>query len=554
MDAQQLAQLYEQATLEAEAGNHQTALEQFEMYLKHCPHDGKAFNDAATLLFCLGRYEESLEFYHRAAKLCTGEALGQVYWNLCEVYLHQQMPAEIVPFLDVMEKLDILSPDLLNRAASQLIEQGGLILASQMLWRSLRLNPNQDVLKPMLEVIRNKQLPVDCWTAYEAVLWQDLKYGLSDLMPLNWNDVSSAQSAEKTAIAKVFLGISERLVQASQSSEHSAMVAILMPQDMYHPLLEQVRWNALGTVILCGADTVKQMFFDRIGRMSFMPRWLSASPVPDVSFIPFTSRRPGKKIAAYGRWSARTNPVFLLMCFQKLHYLDPDMRLYVAGEFEDTATQAQIEHLIQTMALENAVFFDGAIKDFGKWLRDKHYFVNVSLDGEGVDMAWFAAAMGICPLMHTFPAVNDVAEPTMVFTLAEDFCRLVQNADYQSDQFRAAAARRYSENGLQKVLVEVLGRIELRHSKQQTATTQNAQSLSVVSPSTTLPLTSPSTSPATQDVSQSIQQLRSLAEQMKQRGAIQETSHSSSVLSTDSPEAAGGIQDVPFMWSNAVGR
>jgi len=53
--------------------------------------------------------------------------------------------------------------------------------------------------------------------------------------------------------------------------------------------------------------------------------------------ITYVQRGGGKKLAAVGPFNAHHNPAFLLQCMQKLHYLDADYRLYLAGEFEDKA-------------------------------------------------------------------------------------------------------------------------------------------------------------------------------------------------------------------------
>ncbi|MHC4960700.1 MAG: hypothetical protein ACYTE1_06060, partial [Planctomycetota bacterium] len=89
MHSDSAAQQYEQALALAEAGQHEQALEQIVNYLQVMPNDGKAFNDAGTLLFCMQRGRDAIVYFEKALQLCEGDDLTQVYWNLCETYLQE---------------------------------------------------------------------------------------------------------------------------------------------------------------------------------------------------------------------------------------------------------------------------------------------------------------------------------------------------------------------------------------------------------------------------------------------------------------------------------
>ena len=138
----------------AEAGKYQEALEVIEQHLDEAPDDAEALNDAAVLLHCLDRSEMAVEYLERARQLSQDNP--EIIWNLVEAHLAEAEAEQARPLFDLMEKAGILNIDVLNRAANVFLNQGHLEQALEMLQWSLRLEPRQEILKPMIEVIRHK--------------------------------------------------------------------------------------------------------------------------------------------------------------------------------------------------------------------------------------------------------------------------------------------------------------------------------------------------------------------------------------------------------------
>ena len=138
----------------AEAGKYQDALDVIEQHLDESPDDAEALNDAAVLLHCLDRSDMAVEYLERARQLDPGHP--EMVWNLVEALLAEAQADKARPLFDAMDKAGMLNIDVLNRAANIFLNQGNLAAASEMLEWSLRLEPRQEILKPMIEVIRHK--------------------------------------------------------------------------------------------------------------------------------------------------------------------------------------------------------------------------------------------------------------------------------------------------------------------------------------------------------------------------------------------------------------
>ena len=143
---------YERGTELAEAGNYEAALNCMREHLRCSPNDEQALNDAGAILHCMGRSSDAIEYLKKAHHLCDDN--GEIVWNLVEAYLGAGMAREAMLLFDKMEQSGILNVDVLNRTATMLLDQDKRGLAVEVLLRSFRLWPEQEVLTPILQVIR----------------------------------------------------------------------------------------------------------------------------------------------------------------------------------------------------------------------------------------------------------------------------------------------------------------------------------------------------------------------------------------------------------------
>jgi protein O-GlcNAc transferase len=151
---------YQKALDLAEAGKHEEALGCIREYLSSSPKNAEALNDIGTILHCLNRSDEAIRNLIKAKSIQPDSA--EIIWNLSEAYLAAGKAKEAMELFDDMERMDILNADVLNRTASVLLNSGNLSDAVEMLNRSLRLSPNQDILLPMIKIINSKMAEPSC--------------------------------------------------------------------------------------------------------------------------------------------------------------------------------------------------------------------------------------------------------------------------------------------------------------------------------------------------------------------------------------------------------
>jgi tetratricopeptide (TPR) repeat protein len=146
---------YEKGLELAEAGRHWQALEYMQEHLRRTPNDAEVLNDTGAILHCLGRSDEAIDHFVKARSSTNDSA--EILWNLAEAYLATGRASEAVEIFDEMDSMGVLSADLLNRTADIFLNQDNKAGALEMLLRSLRQWPDQEMVRPMVDVIRSKR-------------------------------------------------------------------------------------------------------------------------------------------------------------------------------------------------------------------------------------------------------------------------------------------------------------------------------------------------------------------------------------------------------------
>ena len=147
--------LYEKALELAEAGKHQEALGYMQQQLRETPDDAEPLNDTGAILHCLGRSDEAIDYILKARSIQSDSA--EIVWNLAEAYLATGKAGKAMELFDEMDRMGVLNADVLNRTADVFLNQQNKGDAIEMLLRSLQIWPDQEMLRPMVEVIRSKR-------------------------------------------------------------------------------------------------------------------------------------------------------------------------------------------------------------------------------------------------------------------------------------------------------------------------------------------------------------------------------------------------------------
>jgi len=449
------ANYYERGLKLAEAGRYQEALACIQEHLRTAPDDAQTLNDAGAILHCLGRSDEAIEHLVKARSLQKDSA--EIVWNMVEAYLATGRANEAIQYFDDMEQMGILNVDVLNRTANVFLNQNNKADAIEMLLRSLQICPNQEILQPMVEVIRSKRPKV----AFFCGLKGDTKF-LTDIYAFTLRrfnvrffegqDVNQMYELMKWSDISWFEWCTNIAVEASQLPNVCKNIVRLHRFEAYGDWPSHVQWENIDMLITVGNSFVEEALLKKVPDIRYRTRLITIPNGVNLDKFKFIDRARGKNIASVGYLNMRKNPMLLLQCMQKLHYIDPEYKMFFAGNFQDAMLEQYVKHIVQALELTDVVFFNGWQEDINAWLKDKHYIVSCSI-GESQGMGLLEAmACGLKPVIHNFPGANQIFPSEFLFNIAEEFCQQILSEQYEPQRYRRFVEQNYAlKNQLSKI-------------------------------------------------------------------------------------------------------
>jgi len=455
--------IYEKGLVLAETGRHQEALACIQKHLQQAPEDPEALNDCGAILHCLGRFTEAIDYLTKARQFKADSA--EVIWNLTEAYLADARPHEAARLFDDMEKMGILNVDVLNRTASVFLDQGNKADAVETLLRSLRVAPEQEILNRMIEVIQTRRPKIAFFcglrgdTKFLTDIYEFAHYRYLVQMP-EVSDVTRMYEVMKTSDISWFEWCTDMVVEASRMPKVCRTIVRLHRFEAYTDWPSRVNWESIDVLIVVGNSFVKDALLERVPDIESRTRVVTIPNGVNLERFEFFCRQKGKNLACIGYLNMRKNPMFLMQCMQKLHYIDPEYRLFFAGTFQDPMLEQYVRHMVGVLGLNDVVFFDGWQEDINAWLRNKHYIVSTSI-GESQGMGLLEGmACGLKPVIHSFPGADQLFPEGFLFNIAEDFCRHVLSDRYEPQSYRKFVEENYSLKTQLAQINEILVQLE----------------------------------------------------------------------------------------------
>jgi tetratricopeptide (TPR) repeat protein len=184
----------------AEQGCDKESLVYMQRHLQEHPNDAEALSDTGAVLFCLGETDQAVEHFKKAVD--ADNDYGQSYWNLAEAYLTDGKIQQASELFEDMQRLGILSPDLTIRTANHFLEQSDKGSAVEMILKSIELSDSEELLNPMIEVVKSKRPKIaffgageiDAFYEYASkrFMTESFTSKNSDELPdlINWCDIA----------------------------------------------------------------------------------------------------------------------------------------------------------------------------------------------------------------------------------------------------------------------------------------------------------------------------------------------------------------------------
>ncbi|HEX42770.1 MAG TPA: glycosyltransferase [Phycisphaerales bacterium] len=447
----------------AQSGRHSAALEHIRRHLAHSPDDAEALNDAGAILHCLGRSDEAIDHLRRARLLRPDS--GEILWNLSETYIAAGRAREAMALFGDMQRLEILSADVLNRAAAVLLDQNDKAAAVEALLCSLKLSPEQRVIQPMVDLILNKRprIAFFCGADGSSFLNEIVEFTRKRFQTRVFDGRTEEELRQTMQWADIcwFEWCTNLAARASQMPKVSRNIVRLHRYEAYAPWPRQVDWSNVDTLIAVGNSATLEALTAAVPDIQARTSVQTVPNGVNLDKFRFTARDKGKNLAMIANLRMVKNPALALQCMQKLHYIDPEYRLFVAGTIQDAALERYLRQMVRALDLEGVVVFEGYQHDVAAWLADKHYILCTSIC-EGHPVAVLEAmACGLKPVVHNFLGAESVLPREFLFNISEQFCEMIVHGPYEPARYRRYVEENASLKAQLTVVNDLFTRFEM---------------------------------------------------------------------------------------------
>jgi len=440
---------YEKGLQLIQSGHLEEGLRCLEAFLRQRPIHSRCWNDAGMALLCLGRSEEAVRYFLRSVEL--PDHPPQVYNNLIESYVSLKQPGSAVRWLKSAPLEGELDETIFSKIAGCFEQAGDAASAMDILCRGKDRLETARILDQYIEALKSKRTkiaffcgadgpgflndiieytsrryPVRC---FEGKTAQDV----FDLM--QWSDISWFEwCTELARIGTNLPKVCRTIIRLHRYEAH-----------LNWPRL--INWDNVDMLMTVGNEWVMRAIRHWV---SDIDRRTSIVTVPngvDLDSVDFKVRQPGKKIAFVAKLRMVKNPMLLVQCMARLLEIDPEYKLYMAGEASDRDSlllRHYLQHITKELGISDAFIYDDFQDDIQSWLEDKNFIVSTSvIESQGMGILE-AMAAGIKPVIHNFPGAGSIFGETPLFNTPEEFCQKILDGSYDSHQYRQFVEQRYS--------------------------------------------------------------------------------------------------------------
>ncbi|MHC4386138.1 MAG: glycosyltransferase [Planctomycetota bacterium] len=429
-----------------QSGHWEEGFRCLEAFLQQNPIHGRCWNDAGIALFHLGRSEEAVQYFLRSVDL--PDHPPQVYNNLIEGYLSLKQPDSTVRWLKSACLEGKLDEATFSKVAGGFEQVGDVAAAMDILYRGKDHLESARILDQHIETLKSnrpkiaffcgadgpgflndiieytsRRYPVRCFEGKTA-------QNVSDLM--QWSDISWFEwCTELARIGTNLPKVCRTIIRLHRYEAH-----LNWPQ--------LINWDNVDMLMTVGNEWVKRAIRHWVSDIDQRTMLATVPNGVDLDSIDFKVNQPGKKIAFVAKLRMVKNPMLLVQCMAQLLKIDPEYKLYMAGDRNDLLLRHYLEHTTRELGISHAFIFDDFQDDIPGWLEDKNFIVSTSvIESQGMGILE-AMAAGIKPVIHNFPGAGGIFGQSPLFNTPQEFCQKILDNSYNSQKYRQFVEQRYS--------------------------------------------------------------------------------------------------------------
>jgi tetratricopeptide (TPR) repeat protein len=118
--------------------------------------------------------------------------------------------------------------------------------------------------------------------------------------------------------------------------------------------------------------------------------------------------------------SYKKDPMVLMQAYAFLHKRHSEIKLHIAGKFQDYRYELGIPHFLKECGIIDSTKYYGHINNVHEWLMDKDYILCTSVfESQGVSLLE-SMSRGCRPLIYNFPGASQIYPSNYLWTTFDD--------------------------------------------------------------------------------------------------------------------------------------
>ena len=440
------------------------------------PEDAEALNNLGVIHHTRGNVQEAEGYFLKAVE--AKEDYLDTLLNLADLYQNAKRWEEGALHLEKCIAIDDQDPNIYNQLGMVYLEMGDSQRAREVLAKSLKLDPGQEIVRQSLSALEKKhasskdskkekgkgeaffdeahsqqnrrtKIAVLCLPGLQSFLGDIVSFlsnsyevqtcysnnGQEIESVIRWADIVWLEWANELTIA---------LTNHSMLLEGRRVICRLHSYEALASYVGKINWEKIDDLIFVAKhirDIVLQQtpgLPNKVKNIHIVPNGVN------LNKFPFKDRSKGKNLAYIGHINYKKGPMLLLHAFRELVQLDKRYKLFIAGDFQDARYELYFSQMIQEMGLEDNIQIDEWVENVSKWMEDKQYIVCTSvLEGHPVGLME-AMACGLKPLIHNYVGARQTYPDKYIWNTIPEFVAMVAEDDYNPSEYRNYIERNYS--------------------------------------------------------------------------------------------------------------
>jgi hypothetical protein len=421
----------------AQKGNLQESYDAFTEILAKEPDNVRSLMGLGVVCFKSSKNKEAITAFKRILELKNNhlDALKSLSMVFAAEKEYDQSLVTIKTLVGLRKK----DPEILAFAARILQSAGQKETALEHIDRALELTANNYVKQnefndvkavilglPKPSVVKNKaNLTVCCLPGMDNFIHENIKR-LSLYANITTSVTTKSEEHIKNIIKAdiVWLEWANQLTQAMLTQknilQNKKIIVRIHNYELYDGLVEHIDFS-LATDLVFVSSFMRDIFVKKNLPTAQNCRLHVIHNAVDIRRFAYFPRNESKiNIAVLTNINFKTDPIVILLAFSFLFKRYPDLKLHIAGQYQDSRNKIAIPYFLEQAGWADRVIISDYVGTPEEWFKDKDFILSSSLnESQGIALLE-ALSMGTRPLIYNFPGAKDIYLPNQLWTTFDD--------------------------------------------------------------------------------------------------------------------------------------